>query len=61
MRTLRTGAAIPLPDDHEDRGLYILQGIRQRAGGALHEAGGMLVFRPGEKVSVEGPAPPARG
>jgi len=53
---LAPGAAIPLPDDHEDRGLYILQGSVE-SGGAVHEAGGMLVFRPGEKVSVKaGPA-----
>jgi hypothetical protein len=53
---LAPGAAIPMPDDHEDRGLYILQGSVE-SGGAVHEAGGMLVFRPGDRVSVKaGPA-----
>ncbi|ROU03936.1 pirin family protein [Histidinibacterium lentulum] len=53
---LGPGAAIPLPDDQEDRGIYILQGSIE-SGGVVHDAGGMLVFRPGDKVSVKaGPA-----
>jgi hypothetical protein len=49
--TLAPGAAIPLPDDHEDRGVYILDGS-VTAGGQGFEAGRMLVFRPGDRVSV---------
>lgn len=48
---LAPGAAIPLPDDHEDRGVYILEGDVTCAGQAF-EAGRMLVFRPGDRVSV---------
>ncbi|WP_128514341.1 pirin family protein [Tabrizicola thermarum] len=49
---LRPGASIPLPDDHEDRGVYVLQGEITCAGQTF-EAGRMLVFRPGDRVSVQ--------
>lgn len=48
---LDAGAALPLPDNHEDRGIYILSGA-VISGGVTHEAGRMLVFRPGDRVSV---------
>jgi hypothetical protein len=49
---LDPGASLPLPDDHEDRGVYILQG-EVTVGGQLFEAGRMLVFRPGDRISVK--------
>ncbi|MFO1203619.1 MAG: pirin family protein [Tabrizicola sp.] len=49
---LAPGASIPLPDDHEDRGVYILDG-EVSSGGQTFEAGRMLVFRPGDRVSVK--------
>ena len=49
---LSPGASIPLPDDHEDRGVYILDGEVSCAG-QVFEAGRMLVFRPGDRVSVK--------
>lgn len=49
---LQPGAAIPLPDDHEDRGVYILTGSVTSAD-QIFEAGRMLVFRPGDRVSVK--------
>ena len=49
---LAPGASIPLPDDHEDRGVYILDGEVSCAGQDF-EAGRMLVFRPGDRVSVK--------
>jgi redox-sensitive bicupin YhaK (pirin superfamily) len=49
---LGPGAAIPLPDDHEDRGVYILDG-EVGVGGQTFAAGRMLVFRPGDRVSVK--------
>jgi redox-sensitive bicupin YhaK (pirin superfamily) len=49
---LQPGASIPLPDDHEDRGVYILDGEVSSAGQTF-EAGRMLVFRPGDRVSVK--------
>ncbi len=42
---LAPGAAIPLPDDHEDRGIYVLDG-QVTCAGQVFEAGRMLVFPP---------------
>ena len=42
---LRPGARFPLPDDHEDRGLYVVEGAVAVAGETF-EAGRMLVFGP---------------
>ncbi len=53
---LEPGARMPLPDDHEDRGLYIVDGSISVAGQAF-EAGRMMVFRPKDSISVAaGPA-----
>lgn len=57
--TLAPGAAIPLPDDHEDRGVYVLRG-QVSVGGQSFDAGQMLVFRPGDRVSVRAGAEGAR-
>lgn len=48
---LQPGAGIPLPDDHEDRGVYIVEGSVEIAGRSF-EAGQMMVFRPGDKLSL---------
>ncbi len=48
---LEPGARIPLPDDHEDRGLYVLSGSIDVAG-ETYEEGRMMVFRPGDAISV---------
>jgi redox-sensitive bicupin YhaK (pirin superfamily) len=56
---LAPGASIPLPDDHEDRGVYILDGEVSCAGQTF-EAGRMLVFRPGDRVSVKAGSQGAR-
>lgn len=57
--TLAPGAALPLPDDHEDRGIYILQG-EVTVAGQTFPAGQMLVFRPGDRISVKAGAAGAR-
>lgn len=49
--TLDPHARFPLPDDHEDRGLYITQGSVSIAGQDF-AAGQMMVFRPGDKITV---------
>ena len=49
---LEERAAIPLPDDHEDRGVYVLSGSVTVAGQTF-PAGQMLVFRPGDRISVK--------
>ncbi|TKW66240.1 MAG: pirin family protein [Paracoccus denitrificans] len=48
---LAPGARFPLPDDQEDRGLYITEGSVTIAGDHF-EAGRMMVFRPGDKITV---------
>ena len=49
---LQPGAAIPLPDNHEDRGAYVLQGSVEVAGQTF-DAGRMMVFRPGDRISLK--------
>lgn len=49
---LEPGARFPLPDDHEDRGLYVTQGSITVAGDVF-EAGRMMVFRPGDPITVQ--------
>lgn len=44
-------AQFPLPDDQEDRGLYVTEGSVEISGDVF-EAGRMMVFRPGDKISV---------
>ena len=49
--TMQPGARFPLPDDHEDRGLYIVEGSVTIAGQAF-DAGRMMVFRPRDHITV---------
>ena len=49
---LVAGAAIPLPEDHEDRGVYVVEGSVE-VGGQGYGAGQMMVFRPGDRVSLK--------
>ncbi|MEM9060259.1 MAG: pirin family protein [Pseudomonadota bacterium] len=48
---LEAGAALPLPDDHEDRGLYVIEGT-VKIGSDTFESGQMMVFRPGDRITV---------
>ncbi len=48
---LKPGARLPLPDDHEDRGVYVVEGAVSIAGES-YEAGRMMVFRPGDSVAI---------
>ncbi|EPX76152.1 pirin family protein [Salipiger mucosus] len=57
--TLQPGASFPLPDNHEDRGLYITEGSVEVSGDTF-EAGRMMVFRPGDGISVRAGARGAR-
>lgn len=42
---------LPMPDEHEDRGIYITEGTISVAGQEF-EAGRMMVFRPGDRITV---------
>lgn len=48
---LEAGASIPMPDNHEDRGLYVVSGS-VTVSGQVFDAGQMLVFRPGDRISA---------
>jgi len=50
--TLESEALFPLPDDHEDRGLYVTDGEVSIASQTF-EAGRMMVFRPGDRITVK--------
>lgn len=49
--TLQSEARLPLPDDHEDRGIYVVEGAVSVAGQEF-DAGRMMVFRPGDRITV---------
>ncbi|MEL6566732.1 MAG: pirin family protein [Pseudomonadota bacterium] len=48
---LEAGARIPLPDNHEDRGVYVVDGAVS-VGGETYDAGQMMVFRPGDQLGL---------
>lgn len=56
---LAAGAMLPLPDDHEDRGVYVTEGAVEVAG-QVFEAGRMMVFRPGDAITLKAGAQGAR-
>lgn len=49
---LAAGASLPLPDNHEDRGIYIADG-EIKVSGTTYAASQMLVFKPGDQISVK--------
>ena len=48
---LQAGAKIPLEAHHEDRGIYVVSGVIEVAGQRF-EAGRMMVFRPGDEITI---------
>ncbi len=49
--TLAPHAALPLPDNHEDRGAYVLSGALVE-GSDTHGPGTMLIYRPGDALAI---------
>lgn len=49
---LQAHAKIPMPDNHEDRGVFIVQGSITVAG-QDYKQGQMMVFRPGDAITLE--------
>jgi redox-sensitive bicupin YhaK (pirin superfamily) len=49
--TLRPGAKLPMPKDHEDRGVYVITGSISIAGDVF-EAGQMMVLRPRDDITI---------
>lgn len=56
---LTPGASLPIPEKHEERGVYVVRGSVQVAG-TRFEAGRMLLFRAGDPVSLQAEADGAR-
>jgi redox-sensitive bicupin YhaK (pirin superfamily) len=48
---LEEGARLPLNTEHEDRGLYVVDGEVEIAG-TRFDAGRMMVFRPGDEITI---------
>jgi redox-sensitive bicupin YhaK (pirin superfamily) len=48
---LQPGAKLPLPEHHEERGAYVVDGEITVAGDRF-EAGRMMVFRPGDAITI---------
>jgi redox-sensitive bicupin YhaK (pirin superfamily) len=48
---LEAGARIPLPADHEERAVYVVQGKIDITGDSF-EPGQLLVFRPGDEITI---------
>jgi redox-sensitive bicupin YhaK (pirin superfamily) len=49
--SLTAGSSLPLPDEHEERGAYIVEGTVEVAG-TRYEAGRMLLFRARDRMSL---------
>jgi hypothetical protein len=48
---MAAGTALPLPVDHEERGVYVAEGEIEVAGQSFEE-GRLLVFRPGDAITL---------
>jgi redox-sensitive bicupin YhaK (pirin superfamily) len=48
---LEAGARLPMPEDHEDRGIYVIEGEVAIAGESF-AAGRMMVLRPGDRMAL---------
>jgi redox-sensitive bicupin YhaK (pirin superfamily) len=57
--SLEAGAELALPDEHEERAVYVVEGAIEE-GGERFDAGTMIVASKGAKVAVRAPAGPAR-
>ena len=53
---LDQGRALPLPDDHAERAVYILDGELDIAG-ERHTSNRLLVFRPGDRITLKATTP----
>ena len=54
--SLDAGARLPVDAEHEERAVYIMTGS-VAIGGDVFEAGRMLVFRPGDRLTIAAKAP----
>jgi redox-sensitive bicupin YhaK (pirin superfamily) len=54
--SLDAGMSVPLDADHEERAIYVVEGEIEIAGDR-HEAPQLLVFRPGDRITVRATKP----
>ncbi len=54
--SLEAAAALPLPDDHAERGAYVIEGEVEVAGEG-YAAGRLLLFRPGDAITLRARRP----
>jgi redox-sensitive bicupin YhaK (pirin superfamily) len=50
--TAQAGTSVPLDPDHEERAIYIVDGEVEIAGDR-HEGPRLLIFRPGDRITVK--------
>jgi redox-sensitive bicupin YhaK (pirin superfamily) len=56
--TLEAGARLPVPAQHEERAAYVVEGaVELPREGATFEAGQLLVFKPGEEITLAAQGP----
>ena len=53
---LDAGMSVPLDADHEERAIYVVDGEIEIAGDR-HEAPQLLIFRPGDRITVRATKP----
>ena len=53
---LEAGASAPLDPDHEERAIYVVEGEIEIAGDKF-EAPRLLIFRPGDRITVRATRP----
>src|SRR6185312_2489048 len=54
--SLDAGMSVPLDADHEERAIYVVDGEIEIAGDR-HEAPQLLIFRPGDRITVKATKP----
>ncbi len=56
--TLKGGARLPVPSEHEERAAYVVEGALELLGdGGNFEAGQLLVFKPGAEITLSAREP----
>jgi redox-sensitive bicupin YhaK (pirin superfamily) len=56
--TLKGGARLPVPNEHEERAAYVVEGAVELLGdGGSFEAGQLLVFKPGAEITLSARRP----
>ena len=54
--TLRQGARLSIPNEHEERAVYVVEGrVELPNDGSEFEAGQLLVFKPGAEIKLSAP------